>query len=252
MRKLITKTRHELKCKYYADDSGHIWSEQVKRFLREYDDKNGYKKVELAGVDKTHRFSVHRLVLETFQPVPNMWELQVDHIDGDRTNNALSNLRWTTAAENLNNPNTKMNRRVYDQDGTHNASAKFTTKESLMMLISDVNSGQYTRKEVMEKYDICRETLRKILNRTTYTDELKDTIIDPKFKTAMRRNNSIGEENPRAKLTNEEVLMIIKIIQSKQYTLADIARMFEVSPVTIGNIKNKKTWKHLTKDIVFD
>ena len=50
--------------------------------------------------------AVHRLVAETFLPRP-LGATDVDHIDGDRTNNSLTNLRWVTHKENCNNPNTK-------------------------------------------------------------------------------------------------------------------------------------------------
>lgn len=250
MKKLITKTKYQLKCKYYADDSGHIWSEKMGRFLKEYDDKDGYKKVELSATDKVHRFSVHRLILETFQPVPNMQALQVDHIDGDKANNALSNLKWVTCKENLDNPNTKIHRRVYDQDGTHNASAKFD-KNSLMMLISDINSGHYTRNEVCDKYNICNETLRLIINKERYKEELKDTIIIPNFKSDYARDTQ-GEKNGRAKLNNEKVLEIIKLLKSKKYSMKQIGDMYGVTAASICSIKNKHTWKHLTKNIDFN
>lgn len=49
---------------------------------------------------------IHRLVAEAFIPKP-LGATDVDHIDGDRTNNNLTNLRWVTHKENCNNPNTK-------------------------------------------------------------------------------------------------------------------------------------------------
>lgn len=43
---------------------------------------------------------LHRIVMMAFRPVDNMDELEVNHIDGDKTNNKLSNLEWCTPSEN--------------------------------------------------------------------------------------------------------------------------------------------------------
>lgn len=43
---------------------------------------------------------VHRLVAEAFLDKPDNERCWVDHIDGDRANNDVSNLRWVTPSEN--------------------------------------------------------------------------------------------------------------------------------------------------------
>lgn len=56
----------------------------------------GYMRVSLGR--NNYRY-VHRLVAEAFLPNPDALP-QVDHIDGDRKNNRLENLRWVTARQN--------------------------------------------------------------------------------------------------------------------------------------------------------
>ena len=65
---------------------------------------SGYPRVFLNGI-RTPQY-VHRLVAEAFIPNP-LGATDVDHIDGDKTNNRIENLRWVSHKENLNNPNTK-------------------------------------------------------------------------------------------------------------------------------------------------
>ena len=58
-------------------------------------DSEGYRQVKIAG--KLHK--VHRLVARAYLPTYSE-DLQVDHIDGDKANNHLSNLRMATHVEN--------------------------------------------------------------------------------------------------------------------------------------------------------
>jgi len=69
-----------------------------RRRLIEGSISEGYIQVSIHGV--TQR--VHRLVAQAFILNPEGKEM-VDHIDGNRTNNHVSNLRWVTAEENSNN-----------------------------------------------------------------------------------------------------------------------------------------------------
>ena len=61
---------------------------------------NGYLFVTLSNEEGHRSESIHRLVLETFNPVENMENLQVNHINCNRADNRLDNLEWMTANEN--------------------------------------------------------------------------------------------------------------------------------------------------------
>lgn len=61
--------------------------------------KNGYLFVHLYNNGSKRAYSVHRLVAEAF--IPNTRSLpQINHIDGDKTNNNTDNIEWCTAKEN--------------------------------------------------------------------------------------------------------------------------------------------------------
>lgn len=53
-----------------------------------------------SGKGKMSCLRIHRMVAETFIPNPDNLP-QVNHIDGDKSNNAVSNLEWVTIQENV-------------------------------------------------------------------------------------------------------------------------------------------------------
>ena len=64
----------------------------------------GYLQVNLSGIRVPQL--VHRLVAKAFIPNPENKPF-IDHINGNRADNRIENLRWVTQRENVNNPNTK-------------------------------------------------------------------------------------------------------------------------------------------------
>lgn len=72
---------------------------------------NRYNKAVLK-VDGTKKsVNVHRLVAEAFLPNPLGYRC-IDHIDGDKTNNHVINLRWCSDLINQNNPITRAKQRT--------------------------------------------------------------------------------------------------------------------------------------------
>lgn len=71
--------------------SGNI--ENLKPFV------NAHKYISVKIFDKV--INVHRAVLEAFKPIPNMENLVVNHIDGNKSNNTVNNLEWCTTKYNI-------------------------------------------------------------------------------------------------------------------------------------------------------
>ena len=61
-------------------------------------DRNGYKEMSIKG----KKYSVHRIVFYMFHRRDPKKKV-IDHIDGNRANNAIVNLRAVTNADNLSN-----------------------------------------------------------------------------------------------------------------------------------------------------
>lgn len=63
-------------------------------------DSYGYKVVKMRNKNKVCTLKVHRIVATAFLPNPDN-KPQVNHKDGNKTNNNVTNLEWVTASENI-------------------------------------------------------------------------------------------------------------------------------------------------------
>ena len=63
--------------------------------------ENGYIRITLIINKKKQNFYIHRLLAETFIKNPKPTEyFEVDHIDKQRNNNNIKNLRWVNRSIN--------------------------------------------------------------------------------------------------------------------------------------------------------
>ena len=85
-----------LEGEYAISSKGRVQNLKNGKILTGVVDSYGYKKLILKG--KTYK--IHRLVALAFIPNPNKLP-QVDHVDEDKTNNNVSNLRWVSPSENI-------------------------------------------------------------------------------------------------------------------------------------------------------
>lgn len=101
---------------YYVCEDGSIWTEwhgskgrglprKMNQFYRGGVENHRYLcinvtlKNELGKVIRQKQIYSHRLIAETLIPNPNNLP-EIDHIDYDKTNNNISNLRWVDRKEN--------------------------------------------------------------------------------------------------------------------------------------------------------
>lgn len=85
---------------YSASNYGRIRNDGTGRIMHVYPGTRGYLALTLRRDNKQTTQMVHRLVAEAFLGGPHPG-LDVNHIDGNKTNNYIENLEWCTREENV-------------------------------------------------------------------------------------------------------------------------------------------------------
>ena len=84
--------------RYYVSSDGRVLG--ANGLLKPVRGKDGYLRCNIAQDGKFRLWLVHRLVAKAFIPNPDN-KPEVNHIDGDKANNNVSNLEWVTREENI-------------------------------------------------------------------------------------------------------------------------------------------------------
>lgn len=87
---------------YYISKKGNIYHSSKKKLMNQNIlNGTGYKAVNIKNDDgKYQTKKIHRLLMEIFVPNP-LNKKCINHIDGNKLNNDLSNLEWASHSDNL-------------------------------------------------------------------------------------------------------------------------------------------------------
>lgn len=145
-------------------------------------DIRGYKNVSIIQYDenmrpvKRYTRQVHRLVLEAFYPFPNNDKLQVNHINGDKSDNRLENLEWMTPGENTRDANQKGKGHQMNQDGGNNSMAKLTEEQVIEIIRETKKPNRRTDQAIANDYRVTRKTISHIRQNMTWKYIDRDKI----------------------------------------------------------------------------
>lgn len=86
---------------YQISKDESVWSKHYNKILKPKIDRYGYYVINMINDEGIRKFpTIHRLVAITYIPNPDN-KPQVNHKDGNKLNNNISNLEWVTCKENI-------------------------------------------------------------------------------------------------------------------------------------------------------
>lgn len=143
----------------YRQSLKHLTIPRIKK--PQFNQKRGYWYVVLSLKKVVKSWSIHRLVLTTFKGHRSS-SFDCRHLDGNRSNNKLSNLAWGTRLEN--EADKRLHGRV--SEGSRNGHAKLT--ESQVIDIRKRYKSGATKRELYTEYGMSRRAVSSILLRQSW------------------------------------------------------------------------------------
>lgn len=189
-----------------------------------------YRMVTLYKDSQYENVLVHRLVANAFLPNPDDLP-EVDHIDGDPSNNSVNNLRWVTCSQNAKNKSKSSHYRrsvtclnTGQQFQSISAAARFAGTDVTRVI------------ESIESKSQCKDFI--FVYTDSMPDDIKGYIASAKFKYQSFHNRPamLNSKQVRCRETGQ-------IFDSR----AAAARYYNCDPETITNrINAKKSFNNVT------
>lgn len=175
----------------------------------------------IISIKKQKRAKVHRLVAEAFIPNPNGLP-QVNHIDGVKTNNHVSNLEWVNNSQNQ--------KHAWDiglQKKRTPKNAIFSPSE-VQAIVDEYQTSNTSQRKLAEKYGCSKTAIADILSGRYYNHD--------------KTRPSVSKEKTLPKLTFEQAQEIRKIWEEEKPSYNSLGVRYGVNHKTIKKIIDGKSY----------
>ena len=212
---------------YLISDKGKVFSIKRKslKLLKSTKSSSGYRKVRLSINGKIYNRTIHRMVAETFIPNPKN-KKEVNHKDGNKSNNNVSNLEWTTRKENAIH--------AYDH-GLFGIGESFSASdisnsqcEKICKLLENTD---YSTVKISKMVNCSKKIVRDILHKYTWKH------ISDKYDFSKRKIQK--------KINKETATEICKLLITNKYSSKEISEIIGCKIHIVKDIKRGKTWTEL-------
>lgn len=152
---------------YTIDEKGNVFSIRNNKNIKHIKLKSGYVYVHLCKNGTGQLVRLHRLVAQHFIPNPNGYK-QVNHKNGIKTDNEVSNLEWCNGFYNMQHA---IKTGLFVTSGESNPSAKLT-KEQVEAIRTEYvrNSKTHGTTALAKKYNVSNVMIGKIVRNECWKE----------------------------------------------------------------------------------
>ena len=196
--------------------------------------KTNYLMSQLSIAGKRKGYTIHRLVAQAFIENPDN-KPQVNHIDGNKLNNHIDNLEWCTASENIVHAyETGLHKISYGEESNNPK----VTKKQVKRICELLEENVCTLDEIANDVGTTRVIVYNIKHKLAWLSISKYYKVD---------NHTVRSDGT-VRLTEPVVHDICTELEKNELTTKQISEKYETSYESVSCIKQRKTWKHVSKD----
>lgn len=148
---------------YLISNLGNVKSLHFNKLLKQFNHRDGYKNVYIYLNNKKFTKLVHRLVGLNFINNPDSYK-EINHIDGNKKNNTIYNLEWSTRSLNIKHA-FKMKLKLPKLGEENN---KHKLKECDIIEIRQLRLNGETLTKIAEKYNVSAANIDYIVRYKTW------------------------------------------------------------------------------------
>ncbi len=168
---------------YWISMEGLVYNDKRDTFLKTRISKNGngYFRIELSKNNKSYQKQLHRILAEAFIDNPKNYPI-IDHINNDRLDNRLENLKWCNSQMNNHNKiNNNEELNICKRNG------------NFVVIFSFKNLKIHRTFKNLEKSIIFRNIIQNKINNNEIIDKVFVELYDYEMKHIRLRKNGIFE-----------------------------------------------------------
>ena len=157
----------------WVTEDGQVWSERLRRFLKQYPHNFGYPTIQWNGPKL-----IHQLVCECFHGPKPTEKHEVRHVnDPTPTNVHYTNLCWGTRQENAADKRRHGSNMGGGFPGEKNGFAKYTD-EQIKQIYRLFHIDKLTRKEIAEKLGLRYGLVVDVINGKCWSSTTKNCLLE--------------------------------------------------------------------------
>ena len=202
------------------------------RMMKQVTNHRGYRMIGLrSALHKQRHISIHLLVLAAFVGPRPSREMEGAHLDGDKDNNHIANLKWVTRKENQSHR--KLHGTQIEGSDCH---LSVINEDMVKTLIETAQRGkELTFKHLGKQFGLSQDIVRDIFQKVTWKHVTCNYDID-----AIREKHF---KLTRRVLTMEEAREIRMLYVPYKMSTPKLAKMYNTHQSVIHNIITHKLYR---------